>query len=132
MEGQRIRIVVHLNITVVLTDRFTNAFYTETMFMLIHFVGDKAALGIGERIFSAGIYDGYHHEWSFASPHRTDFNVSFRNACGSFHCIVQQVAEQGSEIAVGNKVDCFMAYIYMERNLPAVSKLIDCRCFLMS
>lgn len=87
--------IVHLDITMVLVHSFFDAFDTKAMSALIRLVGGKAAMRILERIFSAGVDNGYYDKRSFGSFHCVYFNISFRDAKGSFQGIVQKVAKQG-------------------------------------
>lgn len=121
MKRQGIVIVVHFDITLVFADSFPDAFYAETMPSLIRFIGGQSALRIGEWIFPAGVYDRYHDKWGIGPSGRSYFNKSFGNAAGGFHGIVQQVAEQGSEVAVCDKVGCSMPDIHMKRDMFVVA-----------
>lgn len=133
VESQGIIIIVHFNITLIFVDSFPNTFYTKTMSVLIRLVSGQTALWIWERIFSARVYDGYHNKRGIGSSNCIYFNKSFGNVAGSFHGIIQQVAKQGSKIAVCNKVGCSMPYIalILSCSFLSFSKSMDCRCFLM-
>lgn len=121
MEGQGIVIIIHFNVALIFADSFPDAFYAEAMSAPVRFTGGKAALGTGKRILSAGINDGYHDKRGIGSSGCIYFNKSFRNIAGGFYGIVQQVAKQGSEVAVCNKISCPMPDIHMKRNMLIVA-----------
>ena len=121
MKCQRIIVVVHLNISIIFFHCFLNTFKTEAMPAMIRLVGGKAFAGTHEGIFPAGIFDGDHSERCFFVLARTDFNESVGNSAGSRKRIVQQIAEEGGEVMIGDKIDTPMSDISVKRNLLVVA-----------
>lgn len=121
MKGQRIIVVVHLKVAVILADRFLYTFDAEPMLTLILFFGGQGSLRAGERIFPAGVYDCNYGKRRFGASGGIDFDKCFGDAGGGFYRIVQQVAKQGGNVAVGDKVEDAVTYIDMEGDLHAAA-----------
>lgn len=97
---------------------FLNTFYTKTVFAFVGLRSGQPAAWFLKGIFSAGISNSYYDKRSFFTFADADLYKRTGNASCSFHCIVQQVTEQRSDICVCNKINDSASYIGMKSNMP--------------
>lgn len=121
MKRQRIFVIVHLHITMIIANSFSDAFYPKAVPAFVGFRGGKTLLRTRKGVSPAGIYDGYYNQGCVCFSVGIDFDKGIKNAAGSFNCIVQQVAEQGSKVVIRDKVKRSMPDIRVEGNPAAVA-----------
>lgn len=93
MKSKGFLIIIHLHIAMISGNYFLDALYTKTMLMPVGFSGSQFAIWFVKGIFPAGIYHGYYDKRRFFTFADADFDKRIRSVSGSFHGIVQQVAE---------------------------------------
>lgn len=121
MKRQRIFVIVHLHIPMIIAYSFPDAFYPKAVPAFVRFRGGKTLLRTRKGISPAGIYDGYYDQGRVGFPCGIDFDKGIGNAAGSFICIVQQIAEEGSKVVIRDIVNRSMPDVSVEGNTAAVT-----------
>lgn len=127
VESQRLLLVIHLHVAVIFGDCFPDAFQAEAVPYRIRFAGQFMSSPVrrqrGKRIAAAGVGDGYDNVRRIFVFICGYLDKSVRETFAGFHSIVQQIAEQGSDIIFRHELQDTASDVGQEGNVQGETLL---------